>query len=58
MAGFPLTFSLPIVIVQHMPPVFTALLADRLSALTGFRVVEATSGMPLEPGKARRKGLT
>jgi two-component system chemotaxis response regulator CheB len=52
MAGFPLTFSLPIVIVQHMPPVFTALLADRLSALTGFRVVEATSGMPLEPGKA------
>ena len=52
MAGFPLTFSLPIVIVQHMPPVFTGLLADRLSALTGFRVVEATSGMPLEPGKA------
>ena len=52
MAGFPLTFSLPIVIVQHMPPVFTGLLADRLSAVTGFRVVEATSGMPLEPGKA------
>ncbi len=52
MAGFPLTFPLPIVIVQHMPPVFTRLLADRLSAITGFRVVEATSGMPLEPGKA------
>jgi two-component system chemotaxis response regulator CheB len=51
-AGFPLAFSLPIVIVQHMPPVFTRLLADRLSAVTGFRVVEATSGMPLEPGKA------
>ncbi len=52
MAGFPLTFPLPIVIVQHMPPVFTGLLADRLRALTGFNVVEATSGMLLEPGKA------
>jgi two-component system chemotaxis response regulator CheB len=52
MAGFPLTFPLPIVIVQHMPPVFTRLLADRLSTLTGYRVVEATPGMALEPGKA------
>jgi len=52
MSGFPLAFSLPIVIVQHMPPVFTRLLADRLRALTGFNVVEATSGMILEPGKA------
>ncbi len=52
MAGFPLNFPLPIVIVQHMPPVFTRLLADRLSTLTGYRVVEATPGMALEPGKA------
>ncbi len=52
MAGFPLSFPLPIVIVQHMPPVFTQLLADRLRALTGFNVVEATAGMLLEPGKA------
>ncbi len=52
MAGFPLAFPLPIVIVQHMPPVFTRLLADRLRALTGFNVVEAAAGMLLEPGKA------
>ncbi len=52
MAGFPLAFPLPIVIVQHMPPVFTRLLADRLRSLTGFNVVEATAGMLLEPGKA------
>ncbi len=52
LAGFPSDFPLPIVIVQHMPPVFTRLLADRLRALTGFNVVEATAGMVLEPAKA------
>ncbi len=46
----PADFPLPIVIVQHMPPVFTRLLADRLSASSKLQVCEATEGGRLEPG--------
>ena len=48
----PKTFPVPICIVQHMPPVFTRLLAERLSADSEIDVVEGTAGMTLEPGKA------
>jgi len=47
-AGFPV----PIVIVQHMPPVFTHLLAQRLSAQSSIPVHEATEGEKLAPGHA------
>lgn len=40
----------PFVAVQHMPPVFTAMLAQRLSRLGPVTVVEATDGQQLEPG--------
>lgn len=42
----------PIVIVQHMPVSFTASFADRLNALTGLEVAEATDGESLVPGRA------
>lgn len=42
----------PIVLVQHMPPMFTKLLADRLTAAGKVPVEEATSGKFLEPGRA------
>jgi two-component system, chemotaxis family, protein-glutamate methylesterase/glutaminase len=47
----PASFSLPIVIVQHMPPLFTKLLAERLAATCKFAVAEATDGMKLEAGR-------
>lgn len=50
--GLPKNFALPIVIVQHMPPVFTKLLADRIRATSGFNIVEGEDGMLVEPGKA------
>jgi len=48
---FPAGFPLPVVIVQHMPPLFTKQLADRLSAHCSLEVLEATEGMPLMPGR-------
>lgn len=45
-------FPAPILIVQHMPPVFTKSLADRLNALCAIRVREAENGEALEPGTA------
>lgn len=48
----PADFPVPIVIVQHMPPMFTRLLAERLSAEFAIRVHEGSSGSVLEPGHA------
>jgi two-component system chemotaxis response regulator CheB len=47
---FPGDFTLPIVIVQHMPPLFTRLLADRLQKQTPLKVVEAAEGMAVQAG--------
>ncbi len=47
----PAPFPVPIVIVQHMPPMFTRLLAERLSAQSGSRVEEGASGVTLQPGR-------
>jgi two-component system chemotaxis response regulator CheB len=48
---FPSDFPLPILIVQHMPPLFTRLLAERLQATTKLRVEEAVEGAPVAPGR-------
>jgi two-component system chemotaxis response regulator CheB len=49
--GIPRDIAIPILITQHMPPLFTKLLADRLAASSGLPVSEARSGDIVEPGK-------
>lgn len=39
------------VVVQHIPPVFSRLFAERLNSQTPFTVKEAVSGDSVEPGK-------
>ncbi len=41
-----------IAVVQHMPPVFTAHLAESLNEISAVTVVEATHGLRLRPGLA------
>jgi two-component system chemotaxis response regulator CheB len=45
--------SPPVVIVQHMPPGFTAAFARRLDGLSPMHVAEATDGEPLQRGHVR-----
>lgn len=50
--GFPRDFPVPIVAVQHMPPLFTRLLAERLASKSAIPVEEGTEGTDLSPGRA------
>jgi two-component system chemotaxis response regulator CheB len=42
----------PVVIVQHMPPIFTKTLADDLDRRCQIEVVEGRHGMTVQPGRA------
>ncbi len=48
----PRDLGVPIVLVQHMPPMFTRLLAERLTARSAIHVQEGASGAHLHPGQA------
>lgn len=52
LANFPADFPVPILIVQHMPPIFTRLLAERLSKSSQIHVCEGETGKILGPGTA------
>jgi two-component system chemotaxis response regulator CheB len=50
--AFPADFAVPILIIQHMPPVFTASLAQILDEKCALHVKEAADGDSLLPGWA------
>jgi two-component system chemotaxis response regulator CheB len=42
--------NVPVLITQHMPATFTAILAESLTRSSGLKCVEGATGMKLEPG--------
>ena len=48
--ALPASFPLPVLIVQHMPELFTRLFAERLNGRCPLRVQEAVEGQPVRAG--------
>ncbi len=48
--ALPGDLPVPVVIVQHMPPLFTRLLAERLASKSAIRIKEGNGGDPVVPG--------
>jgi len=49
--ALPRGLPVPILVVQHMPPLFTRILAERLSSLGPNPVVEGIDGLDAAPGR-------
>ncbi len=51
-SALPGDLGVPVVVVQHMPPLFTGMLAERLDRCSPLQVAEASDGIPVAPGMA------
>ncbi|MDX1638634.1 MAG: chemotaxis protein CheB, partial [Balneolaceae bacterium] len=51
--SLPSTFTVPIVIVQHLPKFYTKVLAERLNNISDLDIAEATDGETLKAGMVR-----
>ena len=49
LTSLPDSFTIPIVVAQHMPEVFTRSMTERLDHDCQMRVIHAEDGMPVEP---------
>lgn len=52
LSALPKDMTCPVVVAQHMPPLFTKSLTERLGQLCAVKVVHADVSMPLRPGNA------
>lgn len=50
-SGLPRDFPLPVLVTQHMPPIFTTMFAQRLARESSLPCNEARDGEALEPGR-------
>ena len=50
-AGVKWPLNCPVLISQHLPPLFSKALSERLSTVAGMSVTEARDGEPIKPGK-------
>lgn len=52
LSGLPRDLPVPVLVVQHMPALFTRMFAERMNGLCALSVREATSGDAVQPGVA------
>jgi two-component system chemotaxis response regulator CheB len=52
LSALPKDMNCPVVVAQHMPPLFTKSLAERLAQLCAVKVIHADAPMPLRAGCA------